>query len=72
MFMRNQNNPMDAGRSLGIFTSATTAPYVLVPLVAAFLLRNDGSSGITLLWLGGSVLGIAAGIIVLRSSKITS
>lgn len=72
MFMRNQNNPLDAGRSLGIFTSATTAPYVLVPLIAAFLLRNDGSTGITQLWLGGSVLGIAAGIIVLRSSKITS
>jgi MFS family permease len=72
MFMKNQNDPNQAGRALGLFTSATTAPYVLIPLVAAFLLRNEGSTGITQLWLGGSVLGIAAGIIVLRSSKITS
>lgn len=72
MFMRNTNDPSDAGRVLGLFTGVTTAPFVLVPLAAAYLLRNEGSAGITQLWLSGSVLGIAAGVIVHRSSKATS
>lgn len=72
MFMRNKNDPADAGRALGLFTGVTTAPFVLVPLFAAFLLRNDGSSGITQLWLAGAVLGLAAGLIMLRSNRVSS
>ena len=72
IFMRNQKDQMRAGKSLGLFTGVTTAPFVLVPLVAAYLLRNDGSTGITQLWLGGSVFGIIAGIMVLRSSKVNA
>ena len=72
IFMRNQRDQLNAGKSLGLFTGVTTAPFVLVPLIAAYLLRNDGSAGITQLWLGGSVFGIIAGILVLRSSEINS
>jgi MFS family permease len=70
IFIRNQRDQLNAGKSLGLFTGVTTAPFVLVPLIAAYLLKDDGSTGITQLWLGGSVFGIIAGILVLRSSKV--
>jgi MFS family permease len=53
------------GRDLGIFTAATTAPFVLVPLVASVMVREDTGIGLTSLFALGSAVAIAAGAVVL-------
>ncbi len=51
------------GRDLGLFTAATTAPYVLVPVVATVALADDPRSGVLLLFGLAAVLAAVGAVL---------
>lgn len=69
MYMNSFDDHTSAGDALGRFSSVTTAPYVIVPLIAAALLRDDDPSGINILWTGGALCALVAAVLMARSLR---
>jgi MFS family permease len=67
IFKLNHKGSTNAGKYLSTFTSVTTAPFVLVPAMAAVLMRDGDTSGINQLWSFGAACAVAAAATVLIS-----
>ena len=65
IFKINHKDVSNAGKRLSTFTSVTTAPFVLVPAIAAVLMRSGHADGITQLWILGAVCAAAAALVML-------
>ena len=66
LFIHSKSGAKYTAQQLGTFTGATTAPFVLVPVVATFIV--DGSkNGVIHLWLAGSACALAAAVLMLRN-----
>jgi len=63
LILRDQRHHL--GRDLGVFTAATTAPFVLVPTVAGVMVRGDTGGGLSTLFGLAAAFAIAAGVVVL-------
>lgn len=57
------------GRDLGLFTAATTAPYVLVPAVAAAVLMGDPRTGVTVLFLTAAVAAAIGSVLTATTTR---
>jgi MFS family permease len=66
LFMQAKLDPSAAGKLLGIFTAATTLPYVLVPFIASWLLRSGSEFTILNLWTGAAVLAAGSALLAWR------
>lgn len=69
MYMNSFDDHTSAGDVLGRFSSVTTAPYVMVPLIAAVLLRDDDPIGINILWTGGALCALVAAVLMVHSLR---
>lgn len=74
LFVRERRDRL--GRDFGILTAVTSAPYVLVPALAAVALRTNVEEGVILLFTIACALSAVAALVVavtaLRQSRPTS
>jgi MFS family permease len=66
-----RRDPAILGRDLGIFTAATSAPYVLVPAMATLLLAENVRAGVMTLFAlaGATALVAAVGLAVIAGRR---
>lgn len=57
------------GLHLGLFTAATTAPYVLVPAVASAILVDDPRIGVTVLFLAAAIAAAIGAVLTARTTR---
>lgn len=57
------------GRDMGILTAITSAPYVLVPVVAAVLLFDSASTEVTTLFAAAAIVALFAAVLLLTARK---
>lgn len=69
IFKINHKDVSNAGRRLSTFTSVTTAPFVLVPAMAAALMHGGDQDGITELWIFGAVCAVVAALVALQTKS---
>ena len=69
IYLHNYQRQESAGKTLGIFTAVTTLPYVVIPLIASFILRSGQSSDVITVWLLGAVAAVLSGLLILQSRK---
>lgn len=55
--------PAHLGRDLGTFTAVTTAPFVLVPVLAAAIIRTDVAAGLVAMFSLAIVVAFAASVV---------
>jgi MFS family permease len=70
IYLHSNPDGFTSGKKLSTFTNATTAPYVLVPAVAALLLNQSSGQGLVQLWLIGAACAVAASLLILKASLI--
>jgi hypothetical protein len=70
IYLHSNPDSFASGEKLSTFTNATTAPYVLVPAVAALLLSQSSGQGLVQLWLIGAACAVAASLLILRASQV--
>ncbi len=70
IYLHSNPEGPNSGKKLSTFTNATTAPYVLVPSIAALLLNQSNGQGLVQLWLIGAVCAAASAALILRVSLV--
>ena len=61
VYLAKHSHRFDAGRNFGLIVAAETAPYVVVPLIAAATQATSDHTILTSLFLAGSVFALLAG-----------